>query len=211
MDYEIKRLSVLNGAGTLQLVLDKPIPDRLKSALTLTAGRYSYTLSRAGRATIEGVANDSVTWAARGQSWSVGDRLSVVLSATDHWSATLTVRDLLSDTQRGCDDLERGDYCSSHLSDNTFTYGGAQYRVVGISWVVAHRNFGIAFDRTIPDSLDDLVLHVGSRRFVLGDGLKLTADIANDTRGWDNVSLGWSVGDTVELRLTEPRQRVGGL
>ena len=211
VDYEIKRLSVLNGAGTLQLVLDKPIPDRLKSALTLTAGRYSYTLSRASRATIEGVTNDSVTWAARGRSWSVGDRLSVVLSATDHWSATLTVRDLLSDTQRGCDDLERGDYCSSHLTDNTFTYGGAQYQVVGISSVAAHRNFGIAFDRTIPDSLDNLVLHVDGRRFVLGDGLKLTALFANDTRGWDNVSLGWSVGDTVKLRLTEPRQQVGGL
>ena len=203
VDYEIERLSVVTSNGTLQLVLDKAIPDKMKSALAMNAGHYGYTLSSGTQATLGGTTNDSVTWANSGRNWNVGDQLYVNLNAADHWSATLPVRDLLSGLQRGCDDTEGGDYCSSHLTDNTFTYGGAEYQVVGISSTVASGNLSLAFDKTVPDSLDNLVLYADGRRFVLGDGGKSTAVNSNDTMFWENVHLGWSVGDTVELRLTE--------
>ena len=106
--------------------------------------------------------------------------------ATTVWSATLTVKEFLGGTLRGCD------ACASTavLTDNTFDYGGSAYRIETISNATANNALEIAFDKTIPASLQSaLVLKVGSEQFPLADATLLTQTNTNDLGGvvksWD--------------------------
>ena len=211
-EYEIERLSLTDDGATLQLVFDKAIPERLKSSLTLSAGPYHYRLAGATLADIGGTADDSATWADTRRSWSVGDEVGVTISSTYLWSATLTVGEILDGATLGCDDDETGSECSSNLTDNTFAYGGVDYQVetLTISGDFGG-NLALIANKTLPDSLDNLVLHVDGRRWLLGDAERITFLVTNDVRTWV-TGPAWSVGDTVQLRLTErqtPASRVG--
>ncbi len=207
--YEVERLSVTNSDKTLQLVLDKAIPDRLKSSLRLQVGYTEYSLASATLSDLGGVSNDTVTWPDIRQSWpTAGYSLSVSLNAADLWSATLTAKDLGSETILGCNQAVTGAECVSGLTDNSFTYAGTDYQISALS-VNDNGTLFLTLNKTIPDSLNSLVLHVNGRRFGLVSGEKATVvdDNANDTREWSETGLSWSANDSIRLRFTE-RQRL---
>ena len=123
------------------------------------------------------------------------------------WSATLTVGDILSGLSRGCDDVESGSECSSNLTDNTFTYGGVDYQIHELTSGSDGEGLAIVLNKAIPDSLDDLVLHVDGSRWLLGDADKDTSvnyGVTDDTREWVTSLAAWSVGDTIAVSLTAP-------
>ena len=209
--HEIERLSLTDSGTALQLVLDKAIPDRLKSSLRLTVGSIMYSGARATLGSLGGTTNDSATWAVRPRRWNVGDEVTIIVSSTDIWSATLTVRSTFDGISRGCDS-EDGQTtprpsCSTYLTDDTFTYGGADYEINALvqqSPGEAHAgDLQLLLNKTIPDSLGNLVLHVDDRRFLLADGKPDTSTQQNDLKNWPGAGLNWSLGDTVKVRLTE--------
>ena len=131
------------------------------------------------------------------------------------WSATLTVKEVTTNIVYGCDDAATGTECSTAatLTDNTFTFGGEDYVIKGIN-VLVGGTLTVKLDKTIPDSLDTLVLYVGGdARLVWADGDKTTSgSITNDSIGWE-TGLSWSAGDVVGLtiqseRLPSPLRRV---
>ena len=205
--YEIERLSVTNGDKTLQFVLDKAIPDRLKSSLKLRVGYTEFTLANATLSNLGGVTNDTVTWPNIRQDWpTAGYNRPVGLTAADLWSATLTAGDLGSGAIFGCDQTVTGAECSTGLTDNSFTYAGADYQISALSVNPSSGLLVLTLDKTIPDSLDKLVLHVNGQRFGSSIGEKATVVNTDDAREWSETGLSWSANDTVKLRLTE-RQR----
>ena len=206
--YEIERLSVTNSDKTLQLVLDKAIPDRLISSLRLQVGYSEFSLASATLASLGGVTNDTATWAYGHRNWpTAGYNRPVALTATDLWSATLTAKDLGSGMILGCDQTVTGAECSSGLTDNSFTYAGEDYQISALSVNPSSGLLVLTLDKTIPDSLNKLVLHVGDRRFGSASGAKSAVVSTDDTKEWSNTALSWSADDTVRLRLTE-RQRL---
>ena len=115
------------------------------------------------------------------------------------WCATLHVRDT-GDGYRGCANGSTGNRCSNaaHLTEDEFTHAMTDYNVSSLElepdgklqlWVLPN----------IATGSRSLVLHVGSDTFAFEDAdLKLTL-----ARYWNDTGLSWSVGDVVELKLTE--------
>ncbi len=91
------------------------------------------------------------------------------------------------------------------LSDNDFTYGGVTYRIERLDVLNSDGRLQLFLDRTVPDSLKSaLTLHVGNAQFPLADAsLVASNNIANSAAVWANPGLSWTVGDTIQLRLTE--------
>ena len=127
--------------------------------------------------------------------------------ASSLWSATLTVKEVTTGLLHGCEDTTSGSECSTAatLTDNTFTFGGVDYVIKGIS-VLTGGTLTVKLDKAIPDSLDTLVLYVGGEaRLVWADGDKSTGTITNDSIGWESTGLSWAAGDRVALAMTNER------
>ena len=78
-DYEITELYFTT--GSLVAIVNKTIPDSLKSALTLNVGSSQFPLANATFSTSTNT-NDALTWTNTGLSWSVGDTISLSLTPT---------------------------------------------------------------------------------------------------------------------------------
>ena len=91
------------------------------------------------------------------------------------------------------------------LTDDTFTVGGVNYEIETLS-VLVGGSLTVKLDKTIPDSLDTLVLYVGGdARLVWADGTKTTSTNTNDSISWDGTGLSWSAGDVVGLAMQKER------
>lgn len=115
------------------------------------------------------------------------------------WSATLTVADIYG-KRLGC---LTGSYswfaCSttSVLSDNDFTYGGADYEVERV--LLVGDNLVLRLNKAIPSDMKAaLTLNVDSSQFALKDDFYIASDIQVS---WLNSGLNWSGGDKVSLSL----------
>ena len=84
VDYAIRYL-FLRGSS-LALNLNKTIPDSLKSAGTLHVGNAQFALA--------GASGSSATWSNSGLSWSVGDTVSLSLTASRPSGVTLSTETL---------------------------------------------------------------------------------------------------------------------
>ena len=130
--------------------------------------------------------------------------------ASSIWSARLTVQEVTTNAEYGCDNLSSGKECStaSVLTDDTFTFDGVDYGIEIINLLASGglSTLSLKLDKAIPDTLDTLVLYVGGEaRLVFADGSKGTTRITNDTMSWDDTGLSWSEGDVVGLALTNER------
>ena len=137
----------------------------------------------------------------------VGDGVPSAQAQERVWSATLTVKETVSGLIYGCDDAVSGAECSTSatLTDNTFTFGGVDYTIDAIT-VVSGGTLTFDLDKTIPASLDTLVLYVGGdARLVWADGSKTTGTNTNDSITWDGTGVSWSVGDLVGLAMQKER------
>ena len=86
-DYQIRRISLADDNAQLRLLLNKTIPDSLKSALTLNVGSSQFSLADGTPATST-ASNDVVFWDNSGLSWSVGDTVSLSLTEPSTTSPT---------------------------------------------------------------------------------------------------------------------------
>ena len=114
------------------------------------------------------------------------------------WSGTLTVS--VSGGDRGCGGAV-GVACSTDVltSGPEFTLGGVAYEIEEIR-VNSSGTLILELDRTIPNSVTSL--QVGNAGFTLANASRITVDVPNDRVAWASSGLSWSVGDTVQLRLT---------
>ena len=119
------------------------------------------------------------------------------------WCATLTVKNLGSGA-RGCANSQSSNRCTntSVLTEDEFFHDDTDYDVTSIN-VQSNGDLllWLAPDPTAATQ-QSLVLLVDSRRFslALSDGVSS----GNRTyRRWSNSGLGWSTGDTVDLKLVE--------
>ena len=140
----------------------------------------------------------------------VGDGVPSAQAQERVWSATLTVQEVSANLQYGCDNSRQGRDvdCSTTtiLTDDTFTFGGVDYAIEALS-VITGGSLTVQLDKTIPASLDTLVLYVGGDvRLVFADGKKSNAgSITNASITWDGTGVSWSAGDIVGLAMQSER------
>ena len=119
---------------------------------------------------------------------------------TEVWSATLTVRNLVSGIL-GCSNSVALDECSSTsiLSDDDFTHASTDYEIDQL-FVRPNGQLQIEFDTTIATGSENLILDVAGTEFAFDD-----ADVKGGAyRQWNDSGLSWSVGDTIAVKLLEP-------
>ena len=140
--------------------------------------------------------NDNTTpqgiWSNGNDMWVVDNDDDAIYvyerTRTEIWSATLTVGGTFSVGYLGV---------TGSISDNTFTYGGVDYRVVGVvdtgptPVLKLHLN-----EHTLP--LAGLTLHAGDSSYEFSDATLLSGPVGY---GW-SVDAGWSSGQTIELSIT---------
>ena len=117
------------------------------------------------------------------------------------WSATLTASSLLVGT--GCENVTSGSECSSTsvLTDDDFRLAGSDYAITGLGTIGGVLDIGL--DKVFPAHIKSGgTLYVDGSAFRLADAT-LGGD-GNKVASWANTGLSWSVGQTVELRLTAP-------
>ena len=124
------------------------------------------------------------------------------------WSATLTAR--AHSIEHGCGVEGRSGWlCSSRLSDNSFTHGGTSYQVEVVLATVSFSgmNLRLGLDKAVPQ---DLTLYVDDRPFAVANAT--ISEDGGDVVGWNvlDLSLRWSDGQQVQLRLTEGSSTSGG-
>ena len=123
----------------------------------------------------------------------------------DIWSATLTVQDIIG-TWKGCQEREAND-CSAALTDSSFTYAGESYQVIRVFVHNSNNELLISLDKVFKAdvrALDNLTLVVDGQSFPLASAVSEARFNDGDQATWANSGLSWSVGDTVEVSLTEP-------
>ena len=115
------------------------------------------------------------------------------------WCATLNVKDLGSGN-RGCANSSAGNVCTntSHLSEDEFTHAASSYSVTAVN-LQSTGQLRLFVSPEIDVGIESLVLRVGSATFAFEDADE--QDVRS--RYWDSTGLGWSLGDAVELKLTE--------
>ena len=118
------------------------------------------------------------------------------------WSATLTAGDIFGNAA-GCSYSATGQNCPSNLTNNTFTFGGEEYRIIALIESADFDNLQLVLHKTIPDSLNNLVLQVDGRRLGLAKGIRTTVVNTNDQLIWAETGISWTVGDEIQLRLVE--------
>ncbi len=120
------------------------------------------------------------------------------LPTTDHWSATLTVRDILGVT-KGCSNSNINVHCSStsHLTDDDFTLDGTDYAITNLYVRNNNKKLSITFDTTLATAAQSLILEIDGEDFAFED-----ADAKTDTwREWNSSGLTWNTNDTVAVKL----------
>ena len=145
-----------------------------------------------------------VSWTdAAGTAESLDSAPTAVVTAAapngEVWSATLTVRDLVSSIL-GCSNSVALDECSktSILSDDDFTHASTDYEIDQL-FVRANGQLQIEFDTTIATGSENLILDVAGTEFAFDD-----ADVKGGPyRQWNDSGLSWSVGDTIAVKLLE--------
>ena len=117
---------------------------------------------------------------------------------TEVWTATLTVGDLTGDI-RGCSNSVSGQNCSSTsvLTDDDFTDSSTNYEVVVLR-VLASGTLEFQVDADFASGTNSLILALDDRYFALSAG-----GTANRSRSWDSSGLGWSVDDSVSVKLLD--------
>ena len=119
------------------------------------------------------------------------------------WFATLTVKSISGVTSVGCVDTHStaAIKCSTPatLTDNTFTFGGVEYKVTEISLLSTGGILGFDLDKNIPDPLKNYTLHVGNTPVDLS-----SCTVAGDEVVCGGTGLSWSAGDTVRVSLGPP-------
>ena len=123
--------------------------------------------------------------------------------ALEVWSATLTVGDTSGfGASLGCETGVVGTSCASAsvLTDDDFTSGNVVYDVIRVERFTQSGGLVLILNKAIPAGL---TLYVGNVQFSIADAsLSSNSGIANSRAFWSNTGLSWSVGDTVQLRLT---------
>ena len=110
---------------------------------------------------------------------------------TEVWSGTMTVAEI------GGGVLGVLSGTSGALTSDSFTYDGGNYQLASIVGL-DNGDLRLSLATAISESLKSaLTLHVGNQQFALAD-----ATIDGRFATWSNSGLSWSVGDTVQLRLT---------
>ena len=232
VDYQVNVVQ-LGTTGILHLGLDKAIP----SGLSLNVG--STALSVASGALSN--SNKNIRWTNTGLSWSAGDTVSLSLTvptdptpgpdgSTEYWSDSLAVKAV--DYGLGCGYRTGQPQCDNALTDDTFTYHGAEYTVE-----LVHVAYGSTLQLILDSEPKDrdgsttersrMALNVGEgdllRQFMVRDAT-VSGGIADDLNGdgvnewtnegawvltWTGTGLTWYEGVGVKLSLvTLP---VGGL
>ena len=120
------------------------------------------------------------------------------------WSATLTA-DVIAQGG-GCNDVSSAlENCSSALSNNTFIYQGAVYRVLGVSFSQSTRSVTLIFDNAIPTQLvSSGTLHVGNVSFALSGLYRV---LSPRGAGYERTGVdtpGWTDGQKVSVVLMAP-------
>ena len=112
------------------------------------------------------------------------------------FDSTLTVNSASgSGTGPGCGG-DASNRCALALSQASFVYGAKSYQVNQVS--VTSGTLAVMFDTALPTSVNPWVLRVDDDVFEFSDG---TIGTDRLSVRWDNTSLSWSSGDTVELEL----------
>ena len=231
VDYEVQL--VLGSGSVLILGLDKTVP----SGLVMNVGGTALSVA-SGTPTNS---NLNVQWTNSGVSLSAGDTVSLSLTestdptpgpdgTTEYWSDTLAVKAV--DYGLGCGYRMGQPQCDDALTDDSFTYHGAEY-TVELVHVAYGSTLELILDREPRDrngsttERSRMALNVGEgeslRQFLFRDAL-VSGGIADDLDGdgvnewtnegawvlaWTGTGLTWYEGVPVSLSLvTLP---VGGL
>ena len=120
------------------------------------------------------------------------------LPTTDHWSATLTAKDIIN-TTKGCSNANVGFECSntSHLTDDDFTLDGTDYTITNLYVRNNNKKLTISFDTTLATAAQSLILEIDGEDFAFEDADNKTAT----WREWNSSGLTWNTDDTVAVKL----------
>ena len=127
-------------------------------------------------------------------------------SGNTYWSATLTAADV-SGLGFGCW-AGLGVSCADALTDGAFEYAGVDHTVVTL-YVATDGTlyFSVPTASPFPDSiLSKGTLHLGGTELDFADA---TINAAKNDATWANSGLSWSVGDEVEVSLSEEAPPTG--
>ena len=138
----------------------------------------------------------------------IGEVLQITVNGhetevTEVWSATLTVGERVvseATTLQGWDDDDN--YGDADLTSEDFTTGGDTYEIRTIQLEKRYQNAILLLqfsggDIATQTTRDKLTLHVGSDSFDFGPGT-----YNNNYLAWFETGLDWSVGDSIDLRIT---------
>ena len=85
------------------------------------------------------------------------------------------------------------------LDNTTFTYNGTQYTIEDI-YVIADAILRLDLTPGLGADANKFTLHLGTQQFAFADD----AGLAVDHLTWEDSVPNWSVGDSVELKITGP-------
>ena len=130
-----------------------------------------------------------------------------VHAQTTIWSSTLTVRTTDTGTF-GCNNWVDSANCSTHLSDDDFTYDRTTYKITSLENGPGPPIYlRIKFNADLTTTAQNLTLKVDGLNFAFEDSIPGNTDPR--VRRWNNAGLDWAPGDTISLTLTDPDQRPG--
>ena len=129
------------------------------------------------------------------------------------WSSTLTVGFTTGNIQGLWDNVHQNPrpIVIGALSPSSFTYGGRTYDVMQLHYIADNSSIlRLTFPEANTASAlknSDLVLIVGDNRVSLSDGLLFDWRLSGDSIYWTISNPGWSMGDTVSVKLLTPVAR----
>ena len=132
--------------------------------------------------------------------------------ATEVWSATLSPSGFQYES--GCHGSRHRCSDPGVLTDDNFSFGGTDYRIVEIRlWGGTENTLSFEIDKAPADvAVEDLTLHVGENAFPFSNGRILRNGSRKGT-WWENSGLAyssWSADAEIALRLTAPAATVPG-
>jgi hypothetical protein len=187
-----------------------------RATLTLHVGDRKFPFANANP--VDNNSNNKINelrWSNPGLSWSNWEQVHVAFSITAEWAATLTVRNLGGNSGRGCDTTQGSgnNQCSagatltndrifvSYTEGHTIDYillgtNPSNQQVLYLGLTNPSATYGA---RT---ALERYTLYVNNVPFALADAIRTSSAEANAY--WLNPGINWTVGQTVNLRLTLP-------
>ena len=135
--------------------------------------------------------------------WSLSGSGTTTAEACDGiWCATLMPQAISgSGGGLGCANSSTGDRCTNtaHLTEDEFRHDMTDYQVTAVQVRNNNGQLQLWISPDLTTATQSLVLHVGSESFAFEDADTKQAN----NRRWNSSGLSWSVGDTIELKLTE--------